>query len=55
MTILIVIKIWYKMECHRDKVVVRVTSIYDYLIGHVDNSALLEGDSRLRAHAGRVM
>ena len=42
MTIIIVTKIWYKMECHRDKVV-----IYDYLIGHGDTGVLLEGDSRL--------
>ena len=38
------------MECHRDKVVVPVTSIYDYLIGHGSTSALLEGDSRLGDH-----
>ena len=55
MTILIVIKIWYKMECHRDKVVVRVTSIYDYLIGHGDTSVLLEGDSRLGYHVRHII
>ena len=33
----------YKVECHRDKVAVRVTSIYDSLIGHGSTSALLEG------------
>ena len=31
------------MECHRDEVVVRVSSIYDSLIGHGLTSALLEG------------
>ena len=31
------------MECHRDEVVVRVSSIYDSLIGHGSTSALLEG------------
>ena len=55
MTILIVTKIWYKMECHRDKVVVRVTSIYDYLIGHGDTGVLLEGDSRLGYHVRHII
>ena len=55
MTIIIVTKIWYKMECHRDKVVVRVTSIYDYLIGHGDTSVLLEGDSRLGYHVRHII
>ena len=31
------------MECHSIKVEVRVTSIYDSLIGHGLTSALLEG------------
>ena len=55
MTIIIDIKIWYKMECHRDKVVVRVTSIYDYLIGHGGISVLLEGDSRLGYHVRHIV
>ena len=50
-----VTKIRYKMECHRDKVVVRVTSIYDYLIGHGDTGVLLEGDSRLGYHVRHII
>ena len=39
----VLLRFRYKMECHRDEVVVRVSSIYDSLIGHGDTSALLEG------------